>query len=469
VVAVLCAVVGGIVLGVTFRPDPNGEEFDLSYHIKVVDAKNSVLEVRVKSSHMKARNLYLTTASTDAQDSHLPARIRLREARNAAGTSASVERGENHWKIRAKGGGVELRYEIWLKAGLAGGEFAQQTLSHIDEHGARLVGSDLFVFPVFGAPKNIRVSYELPDSWSLINPFQTGANTAVYPDVRSLYHSAVGLGEYRILERTVRDCRLRLAIRGKYRFLDQDLLDTVSQLAAVQMDIFGGALRKEYVFLVNPHPLSGDPETLRYFGLHYDGSMILLIDSNTDRNRLQKEPAQLCAHEFYHNWCGELIGQHRYDMNWFIEGVTEFYAYQTRLEAKIMSFAEYARVLNERYHTEFESSPLRGKMSLADAGKEVLVDGETTRFMYSCGLFVASALDAEIDELSQQKYSLDDLMFRLAQKASKDPKFVLTRQTLETTLLELTGFDFHDWLQSYVYSTQTPRLPSYITREMAMR
>jgi predicted metalloprotease with PDZ domain len=468
-VGILAAVVGGGVLGVTLRPDPYGEQFDLSYHIKVLDAKNGVLEVRVNASHMKSRNLYLTTASTDAQGSHLPMRIRLREAETLAGGTASVERGENHWKIRAKGGGVELRYEAWLKAGLSGGEFTRQTLSQIDEHGARLVGSDLFVFPVFGAPRNIRVSYELPESWALINPFQTGENTAVYPDVKSLYHSAVGLGEYRTLERTVRDCRLRVAIRGKYRFLDQDLLDTVSQLAAVQMDIFGGALRREYVFLVNPHPLSGDPQTLRYFGLHYDGSMILLIDSNTDRDRLQKEPAQLCAHEFYHNWCGELIRQHRYDMNWFIEGVTEFYAYQTRLEANIMSFPEYASVLNERYHTEYETSPLRGKVSLDDAGKEVLVDAETTRFMYSCGLFVASALDAEIDELSQQKYSLDDLMYRLARKASQDSDFVLTRQTLETNLRELTGFDFHDWLQSYVYSTKTPRLPSYITREMAMR
>jgi predicted metalloprotease with PDZ domain len=277
------------------------------------------------------------------------------------------------------------------------------------------------------------------------------------------------MGEYRVLERTVRNCRLRVAIRGKYRFLDQDLLDTVSQLAAVQMDIFGGALRKEYVFLVNPHPLSGDPQTVRYFGLHYEGSMILLIDSNTDRDRLQKEPAQLCAHEFYHNWCGELIRQNGYDMNWFVEGVTEFYAYQTRLEAGIMSFPEYARVLNERYHQEYELSPLRGKTSLAWAGKEVLVDGETTQFMYSCGLFVASALDAEIDELTQQKSSLDDLMFLLAQRALKDPQFTLTRETLEKSLFDLTGFDFHDWLGKYVYSTQTPRLPSYITREMAMR
>ena len=466
---VLTAAAGGLVLGLTLGGNPNGERFDLSYRIRVLDPEKGVIEVSVHAANMHARNLYLTTASLDAQDSHLPAKIRLREARNALGQPADVERGQNHWKIRAKGGGVDLRYETWLKAGLAKGEFTQQTLSHIDGHGARLVGSDIFAFPVFGAPQNIQVSYEMPSSWVLINPFQTGANTASYPDVKSLYHSAVGLGEYRVLQRTVRDCRLRVAIRGKYRFLDQDLLDTVSQLAAVQMDIFGGALRKEYVFLVNPHPLSGDPQTLRYFGLHYEGSMILLIDSNTDRDRLQKEPAQLCAHEFYHNWCGELIRQNRYDMNWFIEGVTEFYAYQTRLEAGIMRFPEYARVLNERYHEEYETSSLRGKRSLDWAGRQVLVDGETTQFMYSGGLFVASALDAEIDEVTQQKRSLDDLMFQLAQKATKDPQFTLTRRSLEKSLLELTGFDFHNWLGAYVYSTETPRLPSYITREMAMR
>ena len=466
---ILAALVGGTALGFALRVDPNSEQYELSYRLKVLDLDEGILQVNLHVEGMRSRNLYLTTVRSSESDARLPARFRLREARDLQGNDTPVEAAEDYWKIRAKGGGIDLRYEVWLHAGLKGDVFSRQMLSRIDRDSGRLVGTDVFIIPVFGNPRNIRVEYQLPPKWQLVHPFQRSANAAIVPNVKSLYHSAVGLGRFRMLERTVRGCRLRIAVTGKFDFDDRDLLAVLGQLAGIQMDIFGGPLRNEYVFLVAAHPQSGDQEMLHYFGLHYDGSMILLIDSNTDRKRLQQEPAQLCAHEFYHNWCGELIRQERYDMNWFIEGVTEFYAYQTRLESGMLSFPDYARVLSDRFHREYEVHPLRGKISLADASRKVLVDMETTRYTYSGGLFVAAGLDEEIDDVSLQQKSLDDLMYMLAQHAQRNPSFVLTRATLEEALLQLTGHDFHGWIERYVYGLESPHLPGYITQEMASR
>jgi predicted metalloprotease with PDZ domain len=467
-VLVLTAV-GAVVLSLALRPDPDGERYELSYRVRVLDAREGVLEVEMVARGMKARYMYLTTARSSPLDKQLPARFRVRELLNAEGEVTEVVPGESHWRIRAKGGGISLRYEVWLKGGIGGGAFSKEMLSEIDPDGARLVGSDIFLFPVFGDPVNLDVEYELPEGWALIHPFQVSETHAVVPRVKSLYHSVVGLGPYRVLEREARGCRLRLAMRGDFQFADQDLLDTIGQLASVQMDVFGGALRDQYVFLVNPHPDSGDPHTLHYFGLHYEASMVLLIDSNTDKTRLQREPAQLCAHEFYHNWCGELIRQNRYDMNWFIEGVTEFYAYQSRLESDLLSFPEYAKTLNERFHLEYLASPLLGETSVASASRQVLQDPNVTRYTYSAGLFIAASLDATIDQVTLQEKSLDDLMFQLAQRAKRDPRFLLTRETLQEELKKLTGEDFSGWLDRFVYGTEAPLLADYITREMAMR
>ncbi len=468
-VGILAAIVAGAALGLALRIDPDRERYDLSYRVKMLDTKQSILQVQLHVEGMQSPNLYLTTVRAANDVAPLPVRFRLKQALDLRGEETPVETTEDYWRIRAKGGGVDLRYEVHLRAGLSDVVFSRQMLSSIDESSARLVGSDVFIIPVFGNPHNIRVDYELPDGWKLMHPFQRAANAAIVPDLKSLYHSAVGLGKFRFLQRTVRSCKLRIAVTGRYDFKDQDLLAVLSQLAAIQMDIFGGALRDEYVFLVSPHPESDDSGTLHYFGLHYDGSMILLIDPNTDRKRLQREPAQLCAHEFYHNWCGELIRQNHYDMNWFIEGVTEFYAYQTRLEAGMLSFPEYAEVMSDRFHHEYETLPLRGRISLAEASRKVLVDRDITRFTYSGGLFVAAGLDRQIDDVSAQQKSLDDLMYYLAQRSLYDPGFVLTRESLEKALMQLTGHDFHDWMSRYVYGLESPLLPEYITREMAQR
>ncbi len=45
----------------------------------------------------------------------------------------------------------------------------------------------------------------------------------------------------------------------------------------------------------------------------------------------------------------------------------------------------------------------------------------------------------------------------------------MTRATLEEALLQLTGHDFHGWIERYVYGLESPHLPGYITQEMASR
>jgi predicted metalloprotease with PDZ domain len=265
------------------------------------------------------------------------------------------------------------------------------------------------------------------------------------------------------LTRQIGDCQVVLAVQGSYQFGDNDLMEVIEQIVDHQVNFFGGAPRSRYLFLVNPHPDQGDPRALHYFGLHFDSSMIVLLDPRTDRVRLQREPASLCAHEFFHNWLGEQLAQDDYGMNWFVEGVTTWYAYRTRLATRMLDMGSYAEQLASRYQSQYLDHGLRESMSVADAGGRVLQDPNVTSLLYSGGLFVAVALDAEIDAVTSHEAGLDQIVQNMVRRARLDPDYRLSRETLEAELKEVTGQNFRPWLERHVYGVESLPLPAYVT------
>jgi predicted metalloprotease with PDZ domain len=435
-----------------------------AYDVVVSDPARGVLEITLRIRDFDGPQLLLGRATGASDAGTAPtASFRLRDACDARGRMLPVADEGRTWRIAPERGPLTVHYQVALQARRPTGDFDDELFSRCDEQGARLLGADVFLFPMVGEPGALQVRYQLPPTWRLVHPFQTGELTASYPNLRALYHSVVAAGPYRVLTRDVGGCALVLAVLGEFRFSDDVLLDVLSRLARYELSFLGPAPRPRYVFVVNPHPKTGDPQRLHYFGLNFDGSMLLLIDGDTDRERLNAEPASLCAHEFFHNWLGETVRQSDYAMNWFIEGVTTFYAYQVRMDAQMLPFDDYTRDLAGRYREEYISSSLRDRESVAMAGQTVLEDEAHTRYLYAGGLLLAVALDQEIDQATGQRASLDDLVRGLVKRARHDDGFLLTRDTLESQLRELTGREFGPWLARYVYGTQVPQLPAYVT------
>jgi predicted metalloprotease with PDZ domain len=448
--------------GLTTRT-PAVDTVNLSYEVTVSDAVRGRLDVILRVSDVDASSIHVGF-STNTATTFVPAsKYRLREVIGSDGRPLTIEPRAHGWRISPDGSALEVHYEVHLESSQTDGAFAAEILSRVDAQGSRLVGSDVFLFPSMAEAYSIQVDYHLPPGWRLVHPFQEDADSAVYPTLTSLYTSVVAAGRYRVMTRRAEGCELVVAVQGRFTFGDDDLMEMIGRIADLQLEFFDGPVRPRHVFVVNPHPHSDDPDQLRYFGLHFDGSMIVLLDERTDRRRLQAEPAQICAHEFFHNWNGGVIQQDRYEMNWFVEGVTVYYAYQFRMDARMLDPGTYAQELRHRYHREFLDNPQRMMMSVAQAGETVLQEENTTRLLYAGGVLVAVALDTAIDEVTQHERSLDDLMRMLVDRASLDEDFRLTRSTLEAALLELTGRDFAPWLRRYVYGKQALPLPAFLT------
>jgi predicted metalloprotease with PDZ domain len=432
------------------------DEIDLTYSVQVVDPAQGHLEVTLLAKDVDASALYLGFSSNPVATTAPVSKFRVRQAVGEGGKNLEVHRERGLWKLKGGGSQISVRYEVFLQQGREHSTFAEEVLSRCDTAGARLVGSDVFLFPLHTEADSIEVSYDLPPHWELFHPFQSSSTRATYPDVESLYYSAVAVGPYRSLTRTVAGCELVLAIQGDFSFGDVDLMNMIGRIAELELEFFDVPVRPRYLFVVNPHPHSDDATRLRYFGLHFDASMIILLDDRTDRRRLQNEPAHIFAHEFFHNWNGETVRQLDYDMNWFIEGVTTYYSYRFRVAARMLDHGGFNRDLERRYEDEYLPNRLRGQLSPAAAGAKVLQDPETTQLLYASGLLVAAALNHAIDQATAHDRSLDDLMRELVDAALADPSFVLTRETLEAALLDLTGHDFGPWLERYAYGTEPP-------------
>lgn len=462
--AVLAALVIGAGFGAwrTFLEHGRDLPVDLDYYVELTDAESGLLTVTLSTMQVPRGRLDLTYSGSALAPTAPASRFRVRHAQDGNGQALPIERTREGWRVRTKGE-LLVQYDVHLNLARSDSHYAETALSRLDTGGARLFGNDLFLFPAYGEIGAIEVTYEIPVAWKLFHPFQSGPHHANPPSIESLCSSVVAIGPYRSLVRRIGPCDVTLAIRGRYAFGDDDLMHVIDRIVSHQVRFFGQVPRPRYLFVVDEHPDRSDPDLLHYFGLHFDASMLVLLDPRTDRTRLEAEPASLFAHEFFHNWLGEQLRQENYEMNWFVEGVTTLYAYRTRLATRMLDHGRYAAQLQERFLDQWERTHLRASMSVADAGKIVLQDQAITRMLYTGGLLVGVALDEEIARLTRGDASLDDLVRTMVARAVDDPSYVLTRATLEHELTLLTGADFSPWLDRHVYGLEELPLPAYVT------
>jgi predicted metalloprotease with PDZ domain len=436
---------------------------DFVYSVRVLDADQARIEVLLSIDDLKPGTLELGFSANAVAATAPASKYRVREALGPDGATSLIEKQRNGWRIRHKAGALKIRYEVSLTAGRGGRAFAEEALSAMDSTGGRILGSDLFLFPLDVPARTLSVDWDLPDGWTMENPYRVSPMRTAPPNLRALYATVTAVGQHRTIRREIDGYQIEIAIRGEFLFGDDALATNILDIVEYELGFFGRAPDRNYLFIVEPHPHSDDPQQLHYFGLHFNASMILLLDPRSARHRLEKEPAALCAHEFLHSWIGELVRQEGYDMNWFVEGVATLYADRALLATRKLDYGTWTERMRESWAQNWRDSELRQTTSLARAGEIVLQNAEYTRLLYTGGPLLAVALDMEIQARTDNYKSLDDLLRALTDQAFADPRFRLTRTTLVRELQTLTNTDFSDWLDKHAWGTTDLPLPSSIT------
>jgi predicted metalloprotease with PDZ domain len=271
-------------------------------------------------------------------------------------------------------------------------------------------------------------------------------------DLVELPLTMVVAGDYRSLERNVGGSDIVMAIGGLWSFPDGELFDLVCSIVSNEISLFGACPRARYLFVCDGNPVRGDSR-FDYYGIHYGGSMLLLLDRGLDASELMDTPMAIIAHEFFHNWNGEALGPAGDDFLWFTEGVTNYVSYRVLREANVITLGQYESrrlAIFERYH----ANPYAASVPIGEAANSDMGDKDKVNLLYDGGFLAAEALDGRLRAESGGAVTLIDVLRRMYDDAGGAG--TVDEASFVAAARELTGADLSAFLLDLVH-TRDPK------------
>ncbi len=365
------------------------------------------------------------------------------EAFSADGLPLEIEAGPDRWEIRCGNGDFTLRYDLVMTIEDSYTPEVRGMLSHLGQDRSRLMGRDLFVQPEHQVAGGILVDIGIHGSSRIGAPWETTGSRMIVPSVSDLPMTLVAAGGYRFLETSVSGIRLNLAVGGQWDFGDGELLETVRSIVSEEIAMLGSSPRDRHLVICDYNPVKGG-KGFNYYGIHFGGTVLLLLDPGIDRSELYGAPMSIIAHEFFHNWNGEILRPADDSFMWFTEGATVYFSYKVVLNAGIINTLQY-EAAESAITGRYLENTLRGSIPLSMAGNNDLSDREMVNLLYDGGYLAARAVDERILSLTDGRIGLIDVIRRLYTEDSGG-RDIGARELCDAILAE-TGADLTAFIE----------------------
>ncbi len=302
-----------------------------------------------------------------------------------------------------------------------------------------------------------------------ITPAELGRSAAAAPvpanlfyhprDMADLNNALLVCGDIRTHASQAGDCVIQLATDRDWLFTDDEALDLVRRIARTEMGFFGSAPTDQITVLLSANAITGK-DRFDVYGVHTGSSVLVMLDPDTTWGTVEDQAASVIAHEMFHGWLGEAVRQTDPTMLWFTEGATTWYAARMLTAAGVWLPGHARGVLGARLDRDYVNNALRGRMSVAEAAAEVAAPAEQVRFGYAGGVTACMALDEMLADKGGHARPLDGILRRLYAEDRGQP---LTRERLQSAVLQSTGVDCGPWLDAHVYGkTALPPIKSML-------
>lgn len=316
---------------------------------------------------------------------------------------------------------IELSYDVvpqqmeWFRS-------PQEHIAVINEDYFLFNPQNALVYPEMPRTEEVDVTFDwrsLPRNVPIVTSFgmsRSGAKQRVIharaPWIRIVDGLLAG-GNFRIAESDANGTTVVLAIRGIWKFSDEEALSDVRRIVDEE-NRFWHAAPMPY-FLVTLAPFDereGDND-----GSGFTNAFMLFLphEDTMDAARLR-----LMAHEMFQHWNSMSMGQWTGDdmARWFVEGFTAYYAGVIPLRSGLTSYSGYLDYLNG-WLRRYQTSPLRGMKEAAWRSTSHF-SGEGYMLSYERGVAIALWADAAIRARSHGKSSLDNVMFDLVHQSETE-------------------------------------------------
>jgi predicted metalloprotease with PDZ domain len=425
---------------------PPGNEPFVIYSLTLTDAHLRVVHVRGRVFGSMARTVSLEAFAGSNGRRLDPIGLR---ATGPLGARLAVEAGDGTWTIASGGRDFSFEYDVGLGIGDRYAADVRDMMTFIGDDRSRILGKDVFLVPELPVAGGIVVDFAMRPGWRFAASSPNVRGRVIVSDLAELPFTMAASGDYRTLTRRVGDCSIVLAIADSWAFSDEEFFDVLCRIVAEEMTLFGPSPRERYLFVCDRNPVMG-AERFDYYGIHYGGSMMLLLDPRLDRSDLMGTPMAIVAHEFLHSWNGEELEPSGNGFLWFTEGVTNFCSYYVLREANVITAEQYGsrrREISERYH----ANPCTAKMPIAEAANTDMRDKDMVNFLYDGGFLAAQALDGRLRAESRGAVTLVAVVRRMCENAHGGAP--ADEAAFLAAASELGGGDLSGYLRELVHTT----------------
>lgn len=380
------------------------------FRVTLADAHLNVVHVRGDVFGPVRGRLELRPFENDAGTSFVPIGFRARELEGPP--LAAVER-DGAWIVSPRGSDFSFEYDVVLTIEDRYSPDVRGMMTAVGDGRSRILGRDLFLVPRTPFAEGVIVDLDL-NRGAVAASSPSTRGRIVVPAVEELPLLMAASGDWRMLERRVGDTDLVLAIGGRWSFGDGEFFDVVCRIVGETTAMFGPCPRARHLFICDANPVRGDAR-FDYYGIHYGGGMLLLLDAGIDRSALMDAPMAVVAHEFIHNWNGESVVPADDGFLWFTEGATSYFSYRVLREANVISAGQLAK-RREAISVRYRGNPFACSVAVADAGNRNMGDKNLVNLLYDGGYLAAEAIDARLRGETGGAVELIDVLRLLCQR-----------------------------------------------------
>ncbi|MFC3193071.1 M61 family metallopeptidase [Marinicella sediminis] len=434
---------------------------DISYHIEVTDPAHHLATVSIEFPNVTTKTLEVKLPvwrSGRYEILNLSKAISDFTAEHGNGSPINwIKTNKNTWKLMLnQPGPVTVRYQVYANT-------LRYRVAHIDPTHAFLDASGVFMFSPAFREQPLTVELKVPKDWrSRSGMTQTGFHSFRADDYDILVDSPIESGLHQFLSFRVDDQTYEIVIWGEGNHDIYDLQKHITALHHVGKELWGNLPFERYVYMYH----AGDG--IRGATEHLNSTIIQQDRFNFKPRASYLKVLATTAHEFVHTWNVKAYrpagiapydySQENYsDLFWMAEGITSYYDDLFLMRAGIYTPEEYL----DKLATDIKShlkKPGRHVESLQQTSFDTWLKDNTQRThnasvsIYLEGSLTAWLLDQRIRQLTDNRFSLDELQRRLYQDHHNSNQGYTTRDVL-TVLKDITGQDMQKFWSTHVEGT----------------
>jgi hypothetical protein len=224
--------------------------------------------------------------------------------------------------------------------------------------------------------------------------------------------------------------------------MKEELAQRSWDIFAYQTSVFGGPVGERYLAIFCPRA----PDGRSIYAGEWSTSQGYSIQVEADGSYWGQW--DMFAHQIFHRWNGWAWGMYGYH-SWFGEGPNVFYEMKTVTELRIeRPYGDMEEQLRWMYETYLDDYVTAGQ-------DEPLASHDLDTFLiYRKGALAAFLMAKEIYIRTDGTHNFDHLLQALRQKYGHHAA-PCSEECLKAELADLTGTDFTQFFDDYVYGTET--------------